>query len=94
MKKSKKNHSPAVESAPKNDEAFFGGKTKVILDFEQPIAQLEKKIEELKTLAQGGMDLEVEIKTLKEKLEKAQKELKELLTVRQEAILKQQGLFD
>lgn len=80
MKKSKKNHSPAVEPVPENDEAFFGEKTKVILDFEQPIAQLEKKIEELKALAQGGMDLEVEIKTLKEKLEKAQKDVYKNLT--------------
>ncbi len=53
---------------------------KVVLGFEQPIAELEKKIEELRTLDKGGIDLQGEIKTLEKKLDRAQKDVYENLT--------------
>ena len=44
------------------------------LDFEKPVVELERKIEELKTLSSDKhMDLSGEIKKLQEKLEKAKK---------------------
>ncbi|MCX5687959.1 MAG: acetyl-CoA carboxylase carboxyl transferase subunit alpha, partial [Candidatus Omnitrophica bacterium] len=43
----------------------------IVLDFERPILELERKINELKTLASdGSIDLEEEIKTLEARLEK------------------------
>ncbi len=58
----------------------LGEHSKVILDFEQPIAELEKKIKELKDLTEGGMDLGEEISTLEEKLQQAQKDVYKNLT--------------
>jgi len=53
---------------------------RVVLSFEQPVAELEKKIEELRTLDKGGIDLQGEIKTLEKKLDRAQKDVYENLT--------------
>ncbi|MFH0839928.1 MAG: acetyl-CoA carboxylase carboxyltransferase subunit alpha [Candidatus Omnitrophota bacterium] len=51
------------------------------LDFEKPVVELERKIEELKKFSSGeNMDLSSEIKKLEEKLEKAKKEIFENLT--------------
>ncbi|MBU4375950.1 MAG: acetyl-CoA carboxylase carboxyltransferase subunit alpha [Candidatus Omnitrophica bacterium] len=51
------------------------------LDFEKPVVELERKIEELKKFSSGeNMDLSDEIKKLEEKLEKAKKEIFENLT--------------
>ena len=51
------------------------------LDFEKPIVELEKKIEELKKLSlDQNMDLSDEIKKLEEKLEKLKKDIFENLT--------------
>jgi len=53
----------------------------IVLDFERPILELERKINELKSLAlDGSIDLEEEIKTLEARLEKLKKEVFELLT--------------
>jgi len=53
----------------------------IILDFERPILELERKINELKSLASdGSIDLEEEIKTLEARLEKLKKEVFESLT--------------
>jgi len=53
---------------------------KVALNFEQHIAELEKKIEELKALAKSGIDLESEIRPLEKKLDEARREIYEKLT--------------
>jgi acetyl-CoA carboxylase carboxyl transferase subunit alpha len=46
------------------------------LDFERPIAELEKKIEEIKAYAASeGMDVSEELKRMEEKLQKLQKEI-------------------
>lgn len=51
------------------------------LDFEKPVVELERKIEELKKFSSGeNMDLFDEIKKLEEKLEKVKKEIFENLT--------------
>jgi acetyl-CoA carboxylase carboxyl transferase subunit alpha len=51
------------------------------LDFEKPVIELEKKIEELKKLSSDGkMDLSGEIKKLEGKLEKLKKDVYENLT--------------
>ncbi|PIP67808.1 MAG: acetyl-CoA carboxylase carboxyl transferase subunit alpha [Candidatus Omnitrophica bacterium CG_4_9_14_0_2_um_filter_42_8] len=53
----------------------------IVLDFERPILELERKINELKSLASdGSIDLEGEIKTLEARLEKLKKEVFESLT--------------
>jgi len=53
----------------------------IVLDFERPILELERKINELKSLAlDGSIDLEEEIKTLEARLEKLKKEVFEALT--------------
>ncbi len=53
----------------------------IVLDFERPILELERKINELKSLASdGSIDLEEEIKTLEARLEKLKKEVFEYLT--------------
>ncbi|MDP2922075.1 MAG: acetyl-CoA carboxylase carboxyltransferase subunit alpha [Candidatus Omnitrophota bacterium] len=53
----------------------------IVLDFERPILELERKINELKSLASdGSIDLEEEIKTLEVRLEKLKKEVFESLT--------------
>lgn len=53
----------------------------IVLDFERPILELERKINELKSLASdGSIDLEGEIKTLETRLEKLKKEVFESLT--------------
>ena len=53
----------------------------IVLDFERPILELERKIKELKSLAlDGSIDLEEEIKTLEARLEKLKKEVFESLT--------------
>ena len=53
----------------------------IVLDFERPILELERKINELKSLAlDGSIDLEEEIKTLETRLEKLKKEVFESLT--------------
>jgi acetyl-CoA carboxylase carboxyl transferase subunit alpha len=53
----------------------------IVLDFERPILELERKINELKSLASdGSIDLEEEIKTLETRLEKLKKEVFEALT--------------
>jgi acetyl-CoA carboxylase carboxyl transferase subunit alpha len=52
----------------------------IVLDFERPILELERKINELKSLAlDGSIDLEEEIKTLEARLEKLKKEVFESL---------------
>ena len=51
------------------------------LDFEKPVVELERKIEELKKLSSGGkMDLSAEIMQFEEKLEKVKREIFENLT--------------
>ncbi|MFA5389180.1 MAG: acetyl-CoA carboxylase carboxyltransferase subunit alpha [Candidatus Omnitrophota bacterium] len=53
----------------------------MVLDFERPILELERKINELKSLAaDGSIDLGEEIKTLEARLEKLKKEVFESLT--------------
>ena len=53
----------------------------IVLDFERPILELERKINELRSLASdGSIDLEGEIKTLEARLEKLKKEVFESLT--------------
>jgi len=53
----------------------------IVLDFERPILELERKINELRSLASdGSIDLEGEIKTLEMRLEKLKKEVFESLT--------------
>jgi len=53
----------------------------IVLDFERPILELERKINELKSLASdGSIDLEEEIRTLEARLEKLKKEVFESLT--------------
>lgn len=50
------------------------------LPFERPIVDLEKKIDELRTSIEQGIDLSGEIKSLEKKLEKAMKEIFDNLT--------------
>jgi acetyl-CoA carboxylase carboxyl transferase subunit alpha len=53
----------------------------IVLDFERPILELERKINELKSLASdGSIDLGGEIKSLETRLEKLKKEVFESLT--------------
>lgn len=50
------------------------------LPFERPVVELEKRIEELKSANQGGVDLTGEIQSAEKKLEKALKEIFDHLT--------------
>lgn len=51
------------------------------LDFERPIAEMEKKIEEIKTYASSeGMDVSEEVKRMEERLRKLEKEVYSNLT--------------
>ncbi len=50
------------------------------LDFEKPIAELEKKIDELKLLAREGLDIESEVETLENHVEKMREEIFSNLT--------------
>lgn len=50
------------------------------LPFERPVVELEKRIEELKTTNQQGIDLAGEIRSAEKKLEKALKEIFDHLT--------------
>ncbi len=53
------------------------GETKAmhVLEFEQPIADLEKKIEELRSMSTASVDFSAEIKKLQQKAVKLQKEV-------------------
>jgi acetyl-CoA carboxylase carboxyl transferase subunit alpha len=54
---------------------------KTLLDFEKPLKELERKIEELKTFAQKGeVDLSQEIKTMEERCKTLKKEIYSNLT--------------
>lgn len=72
-------HSKA-QTSPKPIGLRSKDSPKVVLSFEQPIAELETKIEELRTLDKGGIDLQEEIRTLEKKLDRAQKDVYENLT--------------
>lgn len=50
------------------------------LPFEKPIVELEKKVSELRSLTEGGLDLSGEIRHLEKKLEKVQRDVFENLT--------------
>ncbi|OGG55856.1 MAG: acetyl-CoA carboxylase carboxyltransferase subunit alpha [Candidatus Handelsmanbacteria bacterium RIFCSPLOWO2_12_FULL_64_10] len=51
------------------------------LDFERPIAELEKKIEEIRTYASSeGMDMSEEVRRMEERLRKLEKEIYSSLT--------------
>ena len=50
------------------------------LPFERPVVELEKRIQELKTTSQEGIDLTGEIRSAEKKLEKALKEIFDNLT--------------
>ncbi|MDP8248021.1 MAG: acetyl-CoA carboxylase carboxyltransferase subunit alpha [Candidatus Tritonobacter lacicola] len=50
------------------------------LDFERPILELEKKIEELRSLSAGEIDFTAEIKSLQSKLDKARRKVFKSLT--------------
>ncbi len=53
----------------------------IVLDFERPILELERKISELRSLAlDGSIDLKEEINTLEARLERLKKEVFESLT--------------
>ena len=48
------------------------------LDFEKPIIEIQRKIEELKKMSlESGMDLDRDIKTLEQEAEEYKKELEE-----------------
>ena len=57
------------------------------LDFERPILELEKKIEELKSLSAGEIDFTAEIKSLQSKLDKARRKVFKNLTAWQKVQL-------
>ena len=51
-------------------------KKKIYLDFERPIAALDKKIEDLKTRAETeNIDMSAELSTLEKRLQKVEKEI-------------------
>ncbi len=50
------------------------------LPFEKPIVELEKKVSELRSLTEGGLDLSGEIRHLEKKLEKVRHDVFESLT--------------
>jgi hypothetical protein len=74
---------PAASAEPSELDQAYQALTKVLAD--------KGSDGEIKSALQTLRQVRAKVKA---DLEKAQKELKELLTVRQEAILKQQGLFD
>jgi acetyl-CoA carboxylase carboxyl transferase subunit alpha len=57
------------------EEAARAGKAIQVLEFERPIADLEKKIEELRDLSTASMDFSSEIRKLQQKARKLQKEV-------------------
>jgi acetyl-CoA carboxylase carboxyl transferase subunit alpha len=82
----KKSGSTAVVAPEKQDakkEKVWLGSRDLIetsLPFEKPVIELEKKIQELKSLAEKGIDLSGELKSAEKKLEKALEEIYEKLT--------------
>jgi acetyl-CoA carboxylase carboxyl transferase subunit alpha len=57
------------------EESARAGKAIQVLEFERPIADLEKKIEELRDLSTASMDFSAEIRKLQQKARKLQKEV-------------------
>lgn len=54
----------------------MNGKKKIYLDFERPIAELDRKIEDLKAGAESdSADMRAELSTLEKRLQKAEKEI-------------------
>lgn len=62
---------------PKREKIRLGQKNlqDTCLPFEKPVIELEKRIQELKSTSQEGIDLSGEIKSAEKKLEKALKEI-------------------
>jgi acetyl-CoA carboxylase carboxyl transferase subunit alpha len=54
--------------------------TSFVLDFEKPLAELQKQIEELQAQSDGGADLSAEINSLTERLNKMQEDIHASLT--------------
>src|SRR6185369_17610164 len=49
--------------------------TQFYLDFEKPIVELEKKIEELHSLAKDGLDIGADVATLEKRVEETRKNI-------------------
>lgn len=83
-KNSKKNSkdAPVVLAEQKKEKVRLGSRDWVdsCLPFEKPVADLERKINELKAANNEGIDLSGEIKSVEKKLEKALKEIFDNLT--------------
>lgn len=82
-RKVKKSKSESVKSEDLPKEKIRLGTRELVdvcLPFERPIVDLEKKIDELRSSHQNGIDLSGEIKGLEKKLEKALKEVFDNLT--------------
>jgi acetyl-CoA carboxylase carboxyl transferase subunit alpha len=69
----------STEPAPRSD--------RMILDFERPIIDLEKKISELRGLSRGSVDFTSEIRKLEQKARRLQKEVFADLTAQQKVQL-------
>ena len=67
-------------SDKKHHRSQNGNLIEACLPFERPVLELERKINELRTSSENGIDLKGEIKSVEKKLEKALKDIYENLT--------------
>src|SRR5262245_49435584 len=73
-----------MSTEPQRQEALAD---RMILDFERPIIDLERKISELRGLSTGSVDFSAEIRKLEQKARKLQKEVFADLTPQQKVQL-------
>lgn len=81
-KSQKKENTEVSEERPMRGKVQLGTRDifETCLPFERPVVEMEKKILELKTSANEGIDLSGEIKSVEKKLEKALKDIFDNLT--------------
>jgi acetyl-CoA carboxylase carboxyl transferase subunit alpha len=81
--KKKKNNGKAISEAAEVKEKIKLGTRDIFeacLPFERPVVEMEKKINELRKISHGGIDLSGEIKSAEKKLEKAIQDVFDNLT--------------
>jgi len=81
-RKTNKNSMPPEETEKKRPRTVPGARdlADACLSFEKPVVELEKKINELRSSSEEGIDLTGEIASVEKKLEKATKEIFDNLT--------------
>lgn len=81
-KKKKNSIEPNVEAVPPKEKVKLGSRDifDACLPFERPVVEMEKKIDELRKMGNGEIDLSGEIQSAEKKLEKAIKDIFDNLT--------------